>query len=82
MNLQGCVLVLGEDGIVGLEIILLEQLLAVIDLDVKEGVAQAEERVGLGGHGCSKWTIGHGAGGEKAGERGMEEGSLKYLAHR
>ena len=37
------VLVLGEDSIVRLELVLLQQLLAVSDLHIEQGVAHAEQ---------------------------------------
>lgn len=36
-------LLLGEDGVVGLEVVLLEQVLSVGGLDVEEGVTHADE---------------------------------------
>ena len=41
-NVHGLVLLLGEDGIVGLEFVLLKEPLAVCDLHVEQGVAQGE----------------------------------------
>jgi hypothetical protein len=45
------VLFLGEDGIVGLQAVLLEERLALDDLDVEKRVANAEKLVSLASHG-------------------------------
>lgn len=50
MHSQRCVLLFSKDSVVGLEVILLQELLAVEDLNIKEGVAHAEKRVRLGRH--------------------------------
>jgi hypothetical protein len=47
---HGGLFLLREDGVVGLQAVLLEEGLAVPDLHVKEGVAHAEEGVGWGRH--------------------------------
>ena len=49
-DIHSHMLLLGEDGVVGLKVILLEELLAVRDLHVEQGVAHAEELVGLRRH--------------------------------
>ena len=49
-DVHGHVLLLREDGVVGLEVVLFEELLAVRDLHVEQGVAHAEELVGLRRH--------------------------------
>jgi hypothetical protein len=51
VHLHWHVLLFREDGVVGLQIILLQQLLAVSDLHIEEGVPHAKELVRLGGHG-------------------------------
>lgn len=43
---QALVLVLSEDGVVGLELVLLKEVLAVRSLDVEQGVAHADENRG------------------------------------
>lgn len=53
---HGHVLLLRKDGIVGLQIILLEQLFTVSDLHVEEGVTDAKELVRLRGHGGMRST--------------------------
>lgn len=45
------VLLFGEDGIVSLQIVLFEELLAVSDLHIEEGIPHAKELVRLRGHG-------------------------------
>jgi hypothetical protein len=50
------VLLLRKDGIIGLQIVLLEQFLTVSDLHVEEGVTYAEELVRLRGHGGMRLT--------------------------
>ena len=44
-DIHSHMLLLGEGGVVGLKVILLEELLAVRDLHVKQGVAHAEKLV-------------------------------------
>ena len=50
-------LLLSEDGIVGLQPVLLEESTTILDLHVKEGVTHAEKLVGGGRHfggGCTE----------------------------
>jgi hypothetical protein len=42
---QRHVLLFSKDGIVSFEVVLLQKLLAIVDLDIEEGVAHAEEGV-------------------------------------
>ena len=51
MHLHGHVLLFSEDSIVGLQIVLLQQLLAICDLHIEEGIPHAKELVRLRGHG-------------------------------
>lgn len=43
---QRCVLLLSEDGIVGLQVVLLQQFFAVVDLNIEQGVAQSKDGIG------------------------------------
>ena len=61
-GLQGCVLGFCEDGIVRLELVFLQQLLSVSNLDVQEGVANAEQLVGRFGHCAQRDREGGGSG--------------------
>ena len=64
-DIHGGVLLLREDGFVGLEAVLLQELLSASDLHVQQRVAYAEERIGLGSHSkmVRRWREGEGGGG-------------------
>lgn len=50
MHLHWHVLLFSKDGIVGLQIVLFQQLLGLSDLHIEEGVPHAKELVRLRGH--------------------------------
>ncbi len=50
LAVHGSVLLLSEDGVVGLKFILGQQLFTIRDLHVEQGIAHAEEGGGRRGH--------------------------------
>ena len=77
-DIHSHMLLLGEDGVVGLKVILLEELLAVRDLHVKQGIAHAEQLIRLGRHGVQT-CVGVVRKGGGVGEKGKRGGAFVGL---